>query len=75
MLAESIRGHGLRAETDYFDRGLKAQMKQADRLGARWAVILGEDELKTGRAVVRDLESGDQSEVPIDDVPGWLDRA
>lgn len=75
LLAESIRGHGLRAETDYFDRGLKAQMKQADRLGARCAVILGEDELKTGRAVVRDLESGDQSEVPIDDVPGWLDRA
>ena len=55
LLAESIRGHGLRAETDYFDRGLKAQRKQADCLGARWAVILGEDELKTGRAVVRDL--------------------
>jgi histidyl-tRNA synthetase len=72
LLAEEIRAHGLRAETDYFERGLKAQMKQADRLGARWAVMLGEEEMASGQATVRDLMSGDQASVPIEGVAGWL---
>ncbi len=75
LLAEAIRRQGLRAETDLFNRGLRAQMKHADRLGARWAVIIGEAELGTGRATVRDLESGEQREVPIEEVPRWLAKA
>jgi len=53
-----LRGAGLSAELDLAGRGLKGQMKQADRIGARRTVILDED----GGCVVRDMESGEQSE-------------
>ena len=57
-LVRDLRGAGLSAELDLAGRGLKGQMKQADRVGARRAVILGDD----GGCVVRDMDSGEQSE-------------
>ena len=41
-------------------------MKQANRLGARFAVIIGEDELASGAATVRDMGSGEQEAVALD---------
>jgi histidyl-tRNA synthetase len=52
------------AETDLEARGLGAQMKAAGKSGARFAVILGEDEAKRGEVLVKDLESGEQLAVP-----------
>ncbi|MHB1362049.1 MAG: histidine--tRNA ligase [Thermoleophilia bacterium] len=60
-----LRGQGFVADTDYAGRKMKGQMKQANRLGARFAVIIGEDEIAAGKATVRDMESGDQQQVPI----------
>ena len=57
-LVRRLRDAGLSAELDLAGRGLKGQMKHADRLGARRAVILDED----GGCVVRDMATGDQSE-------------
>ena len=45
-------------------------MRRADRIGARAAVLLGDDELARGAATVRDLDSGEQSEVPLDALAG-----
>jgi len=53
-------------EVDYRGRSLSKQMKEASRLGARFAVIIGEDELARGVATVKDMGSGEQSEHPID---------
>jgi histidyl-tRNA synthetase len=58
-LASELRTAGLRAELDLAGRGLKGQMKHADRLGARHAVILDED----GTAKLRDMATGEQREV------------
>jgi histidyl-tRNA synthetase len=58
-LVTELRRAGLRAELDLAGRGLKGQMRQADRLGARHAVILDED----GTARLRDMASGEQREV------------
>jgi histidyl-tRNA synthetase len=58
-LAIELRRSGLRAELDLAGRGLKGQMKHADRLGARHAVILDGD----GAVALRDMESGEQREV------------
>jgi histidyl-tRNA synthetase len=58
-LVTELRRAGLRAELDLAGRGLKGQMRQADRLGARHAVILDED----GTAQLRDMSSGAQREV------------
>jgi histidyl-tRNA synthetase len=57
-LVRELRDAGFSAELDLAGRGLKGQMKQADRVGARRAVILGEDD----GCVIRDMRSGDQSE-------------
>jgi histidyl-tRNA synthetase len=49
---------------------MKGQMKDASRSGARWAVILGEQEMATGTATVKDLESSEQTNLRLDEVPG-----
>ena len=60
-LVQELRGAGLRAELDLAGRSLKGQMKQADRLGARRAVILDDE----GKAEVRDMTSGEQEELDL----------
>ena len=55
------------AEMDFEDRSLKAQMKMADRLNAGYVVILGEDEIKNGTAILRNMETKQQEEVALAD--------
>ncbi len=61
-----LRGLGIAAETDYAGRSPKGQMKQANRLGARYAVIIGDEELAAGAATVRDMQLGEQESVAFD---------
>jgi histidyl-tRNA synthetase len=51
---------------------LKRRMERANRIGARAAVILGEDELARGVGAVKDLVTGTQTDVPLDDIPRML---
>ncbi|RJQ11777.1 MAG: histidine--tRNA ligase, partial [Bacillota bacterium] len=67
-LAMRLRRAGLRVLTDLLSRSLKAQLKAADRMGARWALILGEDELASGTVVLKDLAGGGQSTVARNEV-------
>jgi histidyl-tRNA synthetase len=67
-LVTELRRAGLHAEVDLAGRGLKGQMKQADRLGAAHTVILDED----GRAQLRDMRSGEQREIDLASVVGEL---
>lgn len=60
-----LRKAGIPADMDYTGRSLKSQMKLGDKLGARFAIILGEDEIKSGTATVRDLRSSEQKSVPL----------
>jgi histidyl-tRNA synthetase len=70
-LAQELRGKGYAVELGY--RGnLKRRMARADKLNARAAVILGEDELAKGAATVRDFDSGDQALVAFADLPSKL---
>lgn len=72
---DRIRAAGLRAVGEMADRGLRAQMKQADRLGARFAVIIGEQELAVRRAGVRDMRTGTQNDVDLDGIVAHLRQA
>jgi histidyl-tRNA synthetase len=66
---ERLRAAGLRCESDLRGgRGLKAMMRHAASLGARRAVIVGPREHEQGVATVRDMESGEQTEVPLGDL-------
>jgi len=64
-LLRELRGRGLAGEMDFEGRSLKAQMSLADRIGAAFAVILGDRELETGQAQVRRLATGEQEQVPL----------
>lgn len=57
---------GIRAELDFGGKSLKSQMKQADRLGARYALIVGDDELAKREVVLRNMQTKDQISIPID---------
>ena len=64
LLIECRRA-GLTANMDYAGRSMKAQMKQANKHHARFAVILGEDEVKEGTAQIKDMEESKQQKVPF----------
>jgi histidyl-tRNA synthetase len=68
MLALELRRAGLSVEVDYTGRALRAQMREANRLGARAAVLIGEDEMQAGTVTLRDMASGEQQTVPRTDV-------
>ena len=74
-LAGAIRAEGLSCDLDYGGRGAKGQFKQADRTGAAFAAIIGEDELGRGTCKVRDMTSGDEREVSVADGAEELLRA
>jgi histidyl-tRNA synthetase len=57
---------GIHVEMDYADRSLKAQMKRADRLGAPLVLIVGDSELQTGEATLRDMTTREQTPVALD---------
>lgn len=69
-LVNEIRSHGIIVETDYMDRSVKAQMKYANKLGAKKTVVIGTDELEKGRANVKDMETGELTEAALDEIPG-----
>ena len=64
-LAGALRAEGLSCDLDYGGRGTKGQFKQADRSGAAYAVVIGEDELAQGTCNVRDMTSGEERAVPV----------
>jgi histidyl-tRNA synthetase len=65
-LVSELRRAGVGADWDLMARGMKGQMKKADRSGARWAAILGDDELEAGEITLKDLETGEQERVERD---------
>ena len=64
VLAHELRARGVAVELDYQQRSAKGQMKQAGRSGARFAAILGEEELATGTVTLKDLAAGEERRLP-----------
>ena len=71
-LAAALRDQGVETLRDFEGKKMSAQLKIADKLGARFAAIIGTDELAGGAAMVRNLSSGDQSLVPFGEVGIWV---
>ncbi|GBQ38340.1 histidine--tRNA ligase [Komagataeibacter europaeus] len=68
---QAMRGAGVRAETSY--RGnMKRRMERANRMNATHAIVIGSDEIARGVVQVKDLDSGQQTEVPMDGVAAFL---
>jgi histidyl-tRNA synthetase len=71
-LAQALRGAGLRIEVEHRAVGPKAQLKRADKLRARAALVLGDTELASGRARLRDMTSGAEREIALGDLAAAL---
>ena len=64
----NLRRNGIKSQIDDLQRNFKGQFKYAARLGAKYAVVIGDNELETGVATLKDMEKGEQSEVKFDDL-------
>jgi histidyl-tRNA synthetase len=69
-LANSLRSEGVACDLDYAGRSAKGQFRHADRSGAAYAVVIGEDELRQGVCTLRDMSSGEERTVPVVPVAG-----
>jgi len=66
LLVQELRDMGLETDFDYEGRSLKSQMRRADKTGARYVLIIGEEEMKKGEAQLRDMVNKTQSNLPLD---------
>ncbi|RJT00361.1 histidine--tRNA ligase [Halococcus sp. IIIV-5B] len=73
-LTRELRGRGHVTETDVAGRSFGAQLEYADSIEAETVVIVGEQDLAEGQYTVKDMESGDQTEVPVEAFPGEHER-
>lgn len=64
-LLQLMRLEGLSADRDYLGRKFKGQFKAADRMKARFTVILGDEEVERGAAALKDMSTGEQIDVPL----------
>jgi len=74
-LAMKLRAQGLCVETDIMERGIKAQMKYADRSGARFALVLGDEEINGGKARIKNMSDGSESECALTTIADMLKNA
>ncbi|MBO5315827.1 MAG: histidine--tRNA ligase [Clostridia bacterium] len=65
-ITERLRAAGKFAECDVVGRSLKAQMKYANKIGAEYTLIIGDSEVDAGKAQLRNMQSGEQTEVSLD---------
>ena len=71
-LVNSLRAQGILVETDYMNRSVKAQMKYANKLGAVYTVIIGENELSQNEANVKHMETGEQTTLALDQIAAYI---
>jgi histidyl-tRNA synthetase len=69
-----LRAAGLRADGDLLSRDMRGQLRHADRIGARLAVVIGDDELRAGVVTVREMKTGEQETVRRADVVADVGR-
>lgn len=67
-LCAKLRAEGFAAQCEISGRGVKAQMRYANKLGAAFTMVLGDDELKNGKATLKDMESGEGKEICLEKI-------
>ena len=67
-LCTELRRDGFEAQTDVCGRGLKAQMKYADKIGALFSMVLGDNELQENKATIKNMQNGKTHEISLQDL-------
>ena len=71
-IVSDLRADGINADSDIMGRSLKAQMKYADKIAARFVLILGDSEIGSGRAVIKEMATSEQTEIALDEIAAFL---
>ena len=71
-LAHDMRLQGFRVMSDIAERNVKGQFKYADRVKARYTVVIGEEEISSGELTLKHMESGDQKKIRLADLTAVL---
>jgi len=67
-IASGLRRAGLTVDCDYLQRSVKAQMREANKFKARYALFVGGEEFEQGNMNLKNMESGEQQNIPLDDI-------
>ncbi len=67
-IVSELRKKGHSAETDFMSRSVKAQFKYADKINAKYAVVIGESEVQSGKAEIKRMSDGEKQEKSLDDL-------
>lgn len=73
-LTQALRDAGFRGEMGFTSRSVKSAMRQAGKSGARFCLLIGEDELAAQSAMLKNMDSGEQASVPFADVVARLQK-
>ncbi|MBR5156772.1 MAG: histidine--tRNA ligase [Clostridia bacterium] len=71
-LIYELRKDGIRAERDYLERSVKAQMKFANKIGAKYSLVLGDDEINAQKGMIKNMETGEAIEVELDKISTYI---
>jgi len=74
-IVKKLRDNGISCDKDYLGRSTRAQLKYADKVHAKYALIVGGDELNRNTALLRDMATGEQQEVPFSELVEVLSNA
>lgn len=66
-MTTALRGEGFFVEYDLVERGLKPQMKYADKIGAKFVIVLGDNEIESGNAKLKNMATGEQTDITLGD--------
>ena len=67
-IALELRQNNIRTSFDLLRRSIKSQMRDANKLGAKYVIIIGEEELAKNIATIKNLSNGDQEQIPLDSI-------
>ena len=71
-LINDLRRNGIKVDKDYLNRKIKGQMKQADRLNAKYTVVIGDQELENNEIGVKNMISGETENVQLDELINYF---
>ncbi len=74
QLLQKIRDKGISSDMDYRQSSLKSQFRRADKLSARYVLVIGDDELKKGIVKLKDMKTGKEENIKLNNIVGELKK-
>lgn len=71
-LVNNLRKNGIKADTDHMQRGLKPQMKYANKIGCKYSIVIGDNEISTNRVKIKNMQTGEQDETELSKIFDYI---